>query len=80
MIVLGSHIRASRSLVRFTSYDIPREEMGRRATAMLVHRIETGSAGDQILLTCDPVEGETLGPVHSSPTTGKPCNRTDLDT
>lgn len=61
MIVLGSHIRASRSPIRFTSYDIPREEMGRRATAMLVDRIETGSSGGQILLPCDPVDGETLG-------------------
>ncbi|MBB4351189.1 DNA-binding LacI/PurR family transcriptional regulator [Rhizobium cellulosilyticum] len=62
MIVLGSHIRAGRSLVRFTSYEIPREEMGRQATAMLVNRIETGSLGSQILLTCEPVAGETLGP------------------
>lgn len=62
MVVLGSHIRAARSPVRFTSYEIPREEMGRQATAMLVNRIETGSAGSQILLTCQPVEGETLGP------------------
>lgn len=69
MIVLGSHIRAARSPVRFTSYDIPREEMGRRATAMLVNRIETGSTGDQILLTCDPVEGDTLGPVPIGPAT-----------
>ncbi len=65
MVVLGSHIRAGRSPVRFTSYDIPREEMGRQATAMLVNRIETGSAGSQILLTCEPVEGETLGPCPS---------------
>ncbi|TNM63582.1 LacI family DNA-binding transcriptional regulator [Aliirhizobium smilacinae] len=62
MVVLGSHIRAARSPVRFTSYEIPREEMGRQATAMLVNRIETGGAGSQILLTCQPVEGETLGP------------------
>jgi DNA-binding LacI/PurR family transcriptional regulator len=63
MVVLGSHIRAGRSPVRFTSYDIPREEMGRHATAMLVNRIETGSAGGQVLLTCPLVVGETLGPV-----------------
>lgn len=63
MVVLGSHIRAGRSPVRFTSYDIPREEMGRHATAMLVNRIETGSAGGRVLLTCPLVEGETLGPV-----------------
>jgi DNA-binding LacI/PurR family transcriptional regulator len=61
-VVLGSHIRAERSHVQFTSFDIPREEMGRQATAMLVRRIESGDAGGQILLTCEPVEGETLGP------------------
>ncbi len=65
MIVLGSHIRAGRSAVRFTSYEIPREEMGRQATAMLVTRIETGGIGTQILLPCEPVEGETLGPCPS---------------
>ncbi|KXF75456.1 LacI family transcriptional regulator [Paramesorhizobium deserti] len=69
MVVLGSHIRAGRSPVRFTSYEIPREEMGRQATAMLVNRIETGSAGSQVLLTCEPVEGETLGPVPMGSTT-----------
>ncbi|WP_343315360.1 LacI family DNA-binding transcriptional regulator [Brucella sp. BE17] len=67
MIVLGSHIRAGRSAVRFTSYEIPREEMGRQATAMLVNRIETRDAGSQILLTCEPVVGETLGPCPSDP-------------
>ncbi|MGV1873449.1 MULTISPECIES: LacI family DNA-binding transcriptional regulator [Agrobacterium] len=67
MIVLGSHIRAGRSAVRFTSYEIPREEMGRQATAMLVARIETGSIGTQILLPCEPVEGETLGSCPSDP-------------
>lgn len=63
VVVLGSHIRAERSHVQFTAFDIPREEMGRQATAMLVRRIESGDAGQQILLTCEPVEGETLGPV-----------------
>ncbi len=71
MVVLGSHIRASRSSVRFTSYDIPREEMGRQATAMLVRRIETGDEGDQLLLKCELVEGETLGSVSSIPATGR---------
>ncbi|RIV10365.1 LacI family transcriptional regulator, partial [Klebsiella pneumoniae] len=66
-IVLGSHIRAGRRAVRFTSYEIPREEIGRQATAMLVTRIETGSIGTQILLPCEPVEGETLGPCPSDP-------------
>ncbi|GAA3080556.1 LacI family DNA-binding transcriptional regulator [Rhizobium viscosum] len=61
-VVLGSHVRAERSHVQFTSFNIPREEMGRQATAMLVRRIEDASPVEQILLTCEPVEGQTLGP------------------
>ncbi len=63
VIVLGSHERAERSATRFTSFNIPRENMGRQATAMLVRRVENVDPGEQILLPCDPVEGETLGPV-----------------
>jgi DNA-binding LacI/PurR family transcriptional regulator len=62
VVVLGSHVRAERSHVQFTSFNIPREEMGRQATAMLVRRIEDASPVEQILLTCEPVEGQTLGP------------------
>jgi DNA-binding LacI/PurR family transcriptional regulator len=62
IVVLGSHIRPMRSGTSFTTFSIPREEMARRATAMLVERIETNSRGQQVLLTCEPVEGETLGP------------------
>ncbi|WP_105385334.1 LacI family DNA-binding transcriptional regulator [Neorhizobium alkalisoli] len=61
-VVLGSHVRAERSHVQFTSFNIPREEMGREATAMLVRRIEGATPVEQILLSCEPVEGETLGP------------------
>ncbi|SEI11786.1 transcriptional regulator, LacI family [Rhizobium tibeticum] len=61
-VVLGSHVRAERSHVQFTSFSIPREEMGRQATTMLVRRIEGAVPIEQILLTCEPVEGETLGP------------------
>lgn len=61
-VVLGSHVRAERSHVQFTSFNIPREEMGRQATAMLVRRIEDAAPVEQILLTCEPVEGQTLGP------------------
>ncbi|MGK6317828.1 LacI family transcriptional regulator, partial [Neorhizobium sp. DT-125] len=64
---LGSHIRAERSHVQFASFSIPREEMGRQATAMLVRRIEAAAPVEQILLTCEPVEGETLGPAPSGP-------------
>lgn len=62
VVVLGSHVRAERSHVQFTSFNIPREEMGRQATAMLVRRIEDAAPVEQILLTCEPVEGQTLGP------------------
>ena len=62
VVVLGSHVRAERSHVQFTSFNIPREEMGRQATAMLVRRIEDAAPVKQILLTCEPVEGQTLGP------------------
>jgi DNA-binding LacI/PurR family transcriptional regulator len=50
--------------VQFTSFNIPREEMGRQATAMLVRRIEDAAPVEQILLTCEPVEGQTLGPAQ----------------
>lgn len=62
VVVLGSHVRAERSHVQFTSFNVPREEMGRQATAMLVRRIEDAAPVEQILLTCEPVEGQTLGP------------------
>ncbi len=61
-IVLGSHIRAERSHMQFTSYEIPREEMGRQATAMLVRRIVGAAPIEQILLNCEPVDGQSLGP------------------
>jgi DNA-binding LacI/PurR family transcriptional regulator len=61
IVVLGSHIRPMQSGTSFTSFSVPREEMARRATAMLVQRIETGSPGEQVLLPCAPFEGQTLG-------------------
>jgi DNA-binding LacI/PurR family transcriptional regulator len=60
IIVLGSHIRPAQSGTRFTTFSIPREEMARRAVAMLAARIEAGDAGGQTLLNCETVEGETL--------------------
>lgn len=62
MVVLGSHMRAERSVTSFTSYLIPREDMGRQATRMLVRRIEGETEIEQILLPCLPFPGETLGP------------------
>ncbi|HEV7719436.1 MAG TPA: LacI family DNA-binding transcriptional regulator [Arsenicitalea sp.] len=62
IVVLGNHIRAEQTGTRFTSFSIPREAMGRTAMHMLVQRVETQQSIQQVLLTCEPVEGETLGP------------------
>lgn len=64
IVVLGSHIRPLQSGARFTTFSVPREEMARRATQMLCDRIEANSKGEQVLLACEPVEGETLGAFH----------------
>ncbi len=61
VVVLGSHLPAGHSRTRFASYDIPRAEMGRQATAMLVRRVEGAQEVQQILLPCEPIQGETLG-------------------
>jgi DNA-binding LacI/PurR family transcriptional regulator len=66
IVVLGSHLRPMQSGTRFTTFSVPREEMARRATQMLCERIEAGSAGDQVVLPCEPVEGDTLGAIHPS--------------
>jgi DNA-binding LacI/PurR family transcriptional regulator len=60
VVVLGSHRRAARSGTSFTTYLIPREEMGRRAADLLVRRIEGDADLGQVLLPCTPVPGETL--------------------
>jgi DNA-binding LacI/PurR family transcriptional regulator len=61
IVVLGSHIRPQSTGTRFTTFSVPREEMARQATQMLCERIEAGAAGEQIILPCEMVEGETLG-------------------
>ena len=66
IVVLGSHLRPMQSGTRFTTFSVPREEMARRATQMLCERIEAGSKGEQVVLPCEPIEGETLGPIHPS--------------
>ena len=65
IVVLGNHIRAEQTGRRFTSFSIPREAMARAATQMLVRRVESDAPVEQILLQCEPVEGETLGPALS---------------
>lgn len=67
IVVLGSHLRVEPIGLRFTSFSIPREEMGRQATRMLVRRIEAPAPAEQILLTCEPLLGETLGPAPNTP-------------
>ena len=67
IVVLGNHIRAEQTGIRFTSFVIPREAMARAATEMLVRRVEDNAPVEQVLLPCEPVEGETLGPVSSKP-------------
>jgi len=64
IVVLGSHIRPMQSGTRFTTFSVPREAMARRATQMLCDQIEANSKGEQVLLACEPVEGETLGTIH----------------
>jgi DNA-binding LacI/PurR family transcriptional regulator len=66
LLALGSHVRTEGSGTRFASFVVPREEMGRQATAMLVRRVEGGTAQEveQALLPCEPIGGETLGPAR----------------
>lgn len=65
VVVLGSHLRPGATGTNFTAYAIPREDMGRRATLALVARLEGGDI-EQTLLSCDRVEGETLGPIKTN--------------
>lgn len=71
IVVLGSHRRAAQSGIAFTSYLIPREEMGRQATRLLVRRIEGDPDLGQSLLPCTPVAGETLAPPSTTSAVGK---------
>jgi DNA-binding LacI/PurR family transcriptional regulator len=66
IIVLGSHVRPSDTGTRFTTFSIPREEMGRRATGLLVALLEGRGGPLQVLLGCERVVGETLGPIAGS--------------
>jgi DNA-binding LacI/PurR family transcriptional regulator len=66
IIVLGSRPRFQQPERLFTSYAIPREEMGRRAAAMLIRTLADPEAVEQVLLDCQIVAGETLAPHHST--------------
>lgn len=62
IIVLSRHVRSDETGTRFTTYAVPREEMGRRAAEMLVAMLEDTGKAEQILLACERTEGETVGP------------------
>ena len=63
LVVLGnSRQRTGRNQRLFTSYAIPREEMGRRATALLVKTLLDPTLASQELLPCQIVPGDSLGP------------------
>ena len=63
IVVLGSHIRPGDTITNFTTYAVPREEMARKATLALIARLEGRAELEQTLLSCEQVEGETLGPI-----------------
>lgn len=63
IVVLGSHVRPDDTETNFATYRIPREEMARKATIALIEQIEGSDGKKQELLTCELIEGETLGPV-----------------
>lgn len=62
IVVLGSRPRFQQPERHFTAYAIPREEMGRQATAMLVRTLADPALVEQVLLDCEIVAGETLAP------------------
>jgi DNA-binding LacI/PurR family transcriptional regulator len=65
IVVLGRHIRHGDTVTNFTTYAVPREEMARRATFALLDRLEGRAGIVQTLLSCEQVEGETLGPMKT---------------
>ncbi|WIJ27088.1 LacI family DNA-binding transcriptional regulator [Devosia sp. RR2S18] len=65
LVVLGNHIRAEEPGRKFTSFGIPREAMGHAATEMLVRRVENNAPVEQVLLACELLEGDTLGPAST---------------
>lgn len=65
IVVLGSRVRIERNRRLFTSYAIPREDMGRRATAMLLQTLLEPAEVQQEMLECELVPGDTLAPPTS---------------
>lgn len=62
IVTLGEPTTPVSSTTQFTSFRIPREEMGRRAVEVLATRLDSPPEPvPQILLSCELVEGSTLG-------------------
>ncbi|MBX6750018.1 MAG: LacI family DNA-binding transcriptional regulator [Micromonosporaceae bacterium] len=63
IVTLGQPTTPVSSTTQFTSFRIPREEMGRRAVEVLATMLDAPPEEPvpQILLSCDLVEGSTLG-------------------
>jgi DNA-binding LacI/PurR family transcriptional regulator len=62
IVTLGEPTTPVSSPTQFTSFRIPREEMGRRAVEVLAAMLESPPEPvPQILLSCELVEGSTLG-------------------
>jgi LacI family transcriptional regulator len=72
LAALGNPTRPTASDVAFTSFRIPREEMGAQAVEVLTLVMDGKPEGRQRLLPCEPVEGDTLGPAPGGRRTGKP--------
>jgi len=81
IVVTGSHERTRRPAgVAFTSFGIPREEMGRQATAMLAAALAGGARpGRQVLVPCEFVEGATLGPPRAA-AASRPSHNKEITT
>lgn len=65
VVVLGSRVRIDRHPRLFTSYAIPREDMGRQAAAMLIQTLADPTNVQQVLLDCQLVPGDTLAPPNT---------------
>jgi DNA-binding LacI/PurR family transcriptional regulator len=62
IVTLGEPTTPVSTTTQFTSFRIPREEMGRRAVEVLAARLDSPPQPvPQILLPCELVEGSTLG-------------------
>ena len=62
IIVLGNDGGVERPGRKFLSFNVPRTDMARIATEMLVGLLQNRDEKGQIMLTCASIAGDTLGP------------------